>query len=80
MFCRKNQYLKNQKYHHKALKIAFNTENVCDELLQMNNENTIHQQHLHALICEVFKSLSNSNPELMWSYFTFENATYNTRN
>ena len=58
MFCRKNQYLKIQKYHHKALKIAFNSDNGCDELLQVNNENTIHQKHLHALICEVFKSLS----------------------
>ena len=80
MFCRKNQYLKIQKYHHKALKIAFNSDNGCDELLQMNNENTIHQKHLHALICEVFKSLSSSNPELMWSYFTFKIVTYNIRN
>ena len=46
----------------------------------MNNEITIHQKHLHALICEVFKSLNNSNPEFMWFYFTFKNITYNIRN
>ena len=51
-----------------------------DELLQMNNEITIHQKHLHALICEVFKSSSNSDPDFMWSCFTFKNITYNIRN
>ena len=80
MFCRKNQYLKIRKIHHKALKFVFNSDNGYDELLQMSNEITIHQKHLHALICEVFKSLNNFNPEFMWSYFTFKNITYNIRN
>ena len=80
MFCRKNQYLKIQKIHHKALKVVFNSDDGYDELLQMSNEITIHQKHLHALICEVFKSLNNTNSEFTWSYFTFENITYNIRN
>ena len=46
----------------------------------MNNEITIHQKYLHALICEVFKSLNNSNPEFIWFYFTFKNIAYNIRN
>ena len=64
------------------MKVVFNSDDGYDEFLQMNNEITIHQKHLHALICEVFKSLNNSNPELMWSYFTFKNIniTYNIRN
>ena len=49
-------------------------------LLQMSNEITIHQKHLHALICKLFNSLNNSNPEFMWAYFTFKNITYNIRN
>ena len=57
MFRRKNQYLKIQKSHHEALKVAFNS---YDELLQMSNEITIHKKHLHALICKVFKGLNNS--------------------
>ena len=63
------------KIHHKELEAVFN-----DELLQISNEIIIHQKHLHALICKVFKSLNNSNPEFMWSYFTFKNITYNIRN
>ena len=80
MFCRKNQYLKIQKIHHKVLTVVFNSDSGYDELLQMNNEISFHQKHLHALICDVFKSLNESNPEFMWSYFTLKNITYNIRN
>ena len=50
-----------------------------DELLRNNNEVSIHQSHLRALICEYFKSLNNLNPEFMSSYFVFKNITYNIR-
>ena len=46
----------------------------------MSNEITIHQKYLHALICEVFKSLNDSYREFMWPHFTFKNITYNVRN
>ena len=78
MFCRKNQYLKIQKIHRKALSIVFSGDEGYDELLQMNNE--IHKKHLHGLICEVLKSLNNSNAAFMSSYFTFINITYNIDN
>ena len=75
----KKQYLKIQKIHHKALKVVYNSNKNYDELLRNNNEVSIHQSHLRALICEVFKSLNNLNPEFMWSYFVFKNITYNIR-
>ena len=80
MFCRKKQYLKIQKIHHKALKVVYNSNKNYDELVRDNNEPSIHQRHLCALICEVFKSLNNLNPEFMWSYFVFKNITYSIRN
>ena len=79
MFCRKKQYLEIQKIHHKALKVVYNSNKNYDELLRDNNEVSIHQSHLHALICEVFKSLNNLNPEFMWSYFVFRNIKYSIR-
>ena len=72
MFCRRNQYLKIQKIHLKGLNFVSNSDNGYDELLQMSNEVAIHQKHLHGLTCEVFESLNNSNPDFMWSYFTFK--------
>lgn len=65
IFCKKNQYLKIHKFDHKVIKAVFNSNAGYDELLQMNNEFSIHQKHIHALICEVSKSLNNSNPEFM---------------
>ena len=65
----KKQYLKIQKIHHKALKVVYNSNKNYDELLRDDNKVSIHQSHLHALICEVFKSLNNLNPEFVWSYF-----------
>ena len=79
MFCRKKQFLKIQKIHHKALKVVYTSKKNYDELLLNNNEVSIHQSHLRALICEVFKSLNNLNLEFMWSYFVFKNITYSIR-
>ena len=58
--------------HHKALKAVYNSNKNYDELLRNNNEVSIHQSHFRALICKVFKSLNNLNPEFMWSYFVFK--------
>ena len=79
-FYRKKQYLKIQKIHHKALKVVYNSNKNYNELLRDNNEFSIHQRHLRAFICEVFRSLNNLNPEFMWLYFVFKNITYNIRN
>ena len=40
-----------------------------EKLLQLNNNVSVHQRHLHHLAFEVFKSLIHLNPEFMWSYF-----------
>ena len=80
MFCRKKQYLNIQKNYHKALKVVYNSNKNYDEFLRDNNEVSIHQRHLRALICKVFKSLNNLKPEFMWSYFVFKNMTYSVRN
>ena len=53
MFCRKKKYLKIQKIQHKALKVVYNSNENYDELLRDNNEVSIHQRHLRALMCEV---------------------------
>ena len=61
----KKTIFKDSKIHHKALKVVYNGNKNYDELLRDNNEVSVHQSHLRALICEVFKSLNNLNPEFM---------------
>ena len=59
--------------------MVYNSNKNYDKLFRDNNEISIHQSHLPALIREVFKSLNDLNPEFMWSYSVFKNITYNIR-
>ena len=60
-------------------KVVYNSIKNYDELLRNNNDVSIHQSSLRALMCEVFISLNSLNPDFMWSYFVFKNMTYNIR-
>ena len=48
-----------------------------DELLELNNDLSIHQRHLRYLAIEVFKSIMHLNPQFMWSYFEENSLPYN---
>ena len=76
MFCRKKTIF---KVHHIALKVVNVSNKNYDERLRDDNEVSIYQSHLCAIICEVFNSLNKLNPEFMWSYFAFKSITYNIR-
>ena len=51
---------KIQKIHHKALKVVYKSNKKYDELLRDDNEVSIHQSQLRALICEVFQIFKQS--------------------
>lgn len=53
MFCKKDQYLKLHKIHHKALQVVFNNDVGYDEVSQRNNEVSIHQKRILTLIYAV---------------------------
>ena len=53
MFCRKGLYLKMQKIHHKTLKVIYQSNKTYEELLELNETVSIHQQHLRFLVIEV---------------------------
>ena len=58
------------KIHHRTLQVVYNEYNkLHEELLQLNNNVSIHQRCLQYLALEVSKSLIHLNPEFMWSYF-----------
>ena len=57
------------KIHHRTFQVVYNEYNKSyKELLQLNNNVSIHQRQLQYLTLEVFKSLIYLNPEFMWSY------------
>ena len=80
MFAGKTLINETCKIHHRTLRVVYNEYNKSyGELLQINNNVSIHQRHLQYLALEVFKSLMHLNPEFMWSYFNENPIPYDLR-
>ena len=69
MFCRKTFYSKIEKIYHRTLKVVYGLDDSYNNLLSRSNSVSIHQRHLQFLVTEIFKNLSQINPEFMWSFF-----------
>ena len=46
-------------------------------MILQSNMVTVHQRHLRYLMTETYKSISQINPEFMWSYFTHKDMSHN---
>ena len=68
MFCRKTLYSKIEKIHHKTLKVIYESNDTYENLLLQSNTVSIHQRHLGFLMIEIYKSISQLNPQFMWSF------------
>ena len=54
------------KINHKILKVIYQSGASYDDLLQLSNSVSFHQQHL-----ETYKSTGTLNAQFMWSYFKY---------
>ena len=70
MFCRKTLYSKIEKIHHKTLKVIYESNYTYENLLLQSSPVSVHQRHLTFLMIEIYKSISQLNPQFMWSFFT----------
>ena len=59
------------------MKVIYESNDTYDNLLLQSNTVTVHQRHLRCLMTETYKSISQINPEFMWSYFTHKDMPYN---
>ena len=80
MFCRKTLYSKIEKIHHRTLKVIYQSNDTYENLLLQSNTVSVHQRHLRFLMIEIYKSVSQLNPQFMWSFFTHKDIPYNLRN
>ena len=81
MFASKNSMLKVNKIHRRTLRVVYDDYNsTYEELLASHNDISIHQKHLKHLAIEVYKSLTNLNPEFIWPFFKNKPILYNLRN
>ena len=73
--------LKVNKIHRRTIRVVYDDYNsTYEELLASHNDISIHQKHLKHLAIEVYKSLTNLNPEFMWPFFKNKSIPYNLRN
>ena len=86
MFAGKTLISKVQKIYHKTLHAVLETyEKSYEDLLLMNDDISIHQNHLHFLATEIFNkssifnSINNLNPQFMWNCFSFKLILYELR-
>ena len=50
-----------------------------EDLLLTNDDISIHQNYLHFLAREIFKSINNLNLQFMWNYFSLKPILYDLR-
>ena len=65
---------------YKALKNVFNSNELFEDLLLHSTEVSIHQKQLRQLVTEIYKSLTDFNPESIKPFFTVKELPYNLRN
>ena len=75
MFCRK--LYKIEKNHHRTLRAIYQYEEFYESFLLKSSSVSVHQKHLHFLVTEIYKSMTQINPEFTWFYFSYNNISYN---
>ena len=65
MFCRKTLYHKIEKIYHGTLKVIYKSEESYENLLLENSSVSVHQRYLRFLVSEIYKSVTQINPEFM---------------
>ena len=76
MFCRKTLYSKIEKVHRKTLKVITESSDGYDNLFLQSKTVSVHQRHLTFLMTEIYKIISQLNPQFMWSHFTHKDMFY----
>ena len=61
------------------MKIVYNSNECYEELLIRYNEVSIHQKQLRTLTAEIYKSLTDVNPDFMKNYSSIKEIPYSLR-
>ena len=73
VLCSKKAHALLIKTHKKALRVRFGNFSLeYEELLQKAASVSIHTKNLQLLVSEVFKTVNQLNPKIMWDSFNFK--------
>ena len=80
IFCNKGTKKQIDRTHKCALQFLYNDyESSIEALLTRNGNNNIHVNNLQKLKIEIFKSMNELNPPLIWEFHERKHVTYNLR-
>ena len=80
LFCNKGANKKIDRAHKRALRILHNDYGSSFQLLlARSNSFTIHVKNLHTLMTEIYMSLNNMNPSIVWEFHEKKHVAYDIR-
>ena len=80
LFCNKDGNKKIDRAHKRALKILHNDyESSFQSLLARSNSFTIHVKSLQKMMTEIYMSLNNMNPSIVWGFHEKKYVAYDLR-
>ena len=78
MFCGKTENKSIYKIH--SLRLIYDTEDATfKDLLKRGKSRTIHEDNMHTLLVEIYKSIHYISPPIMWNFFNLQRKRYNLR-
>ena len=81
MFCSRQSNNLINKIHKWSLRISYKDQKISyHNLLETQNELTIHQRNLQVLMTETYKIVDGVVPPIINSLFEFRSNEYNIRN
>ena len=74
-------YYEIEKIHQRTLKVVYGIDDSYNNLLLSSNSKGLmcHPRHFRFLVTEIFKSISQINPEFMNSFFKPKTLSYNLK-
>ena len=81
MFCSKTANSLINKIHKRSLRVIYEMEYAnFEDLLTKDSSWTIHENNIHTLLIEIYKSLNHISPPIMQEFFDLKVTPYSFRN
>ena len=80
MFCNKTSNNQINKIHKRTLRLVYEMEDAnFEDLLLKDNSWNVHENNIHTLLIEIYKSINNLSPAIMKYFFDLKNTRYDLR-
>ena len=80
MFCSKTANNSINKIHKRTLRLVYDMDDgTFEDLLIKDKSRTVHDNNIHTLMVEIFKSVHHLSPPIMWDLFDLKPHKYNLR-